>query len=422
LTEGLFEVEEACRVCGSEDLLPVLDLGAQPPANSLRSDPSEEQVDVPLELVFCGSCRVPQLTVTVDPAALFSQYVWVTGTARATHDYSAVFRDRIVATMGSDSDAEPFLVEVASNDGTFLRRFQEVGWRVLGVDPAQNIVDEAVAAGVPTRCDFFDLGVAAAVEADHGRADVLVARNVIPHVKAIHSILEGVVAMLHDDGVAAIEFHSASRIVEELHYDSIYHEHLFYFSLSTLSALCRRYGLQAFDVFDSPISGGSRVLLLSADGRPEAAALSEALAGEVEMGITDYETWRAFGEGSRRHASRLAEVVGEQADRVPVIGYGASARSSTMLNFAGIDVGRVSAVIDQNPGKQGQYTPGTNIPIVDRDEGLRMLGDDGVVLLLAWNFAEEILEGLRADGIRCEVVVPLPGDVRSIRGEDPWRS
>ncbi|MEC9395525.1 MAG: hypothetical protein VYA89_06710, partial [Actinomycetota bacterium] len=117
MTEGLFEVEEACRVCGSEDLLPVLDLGAQPPANSLRSDPSEEQVDVPLELVFCGSCRVPQLTVTVDPAALFSQYVWVTGTARATHDYSAVFRDRIVATMGRDRAAARFVGAVARGGG-----------------------------------------------------------------------------------------------------------------------------------------------------------------------------------------------------------------------------------------------------------------------------------------------------------------
>jgi len=422
MAEGLFEIEGACRVCDSQDLMPVLDLGNQPPANSLRSDPSEGLVEIPLELVFCGSCRVPQLTATVDPEALFSRYVWVTGTARATHDYSVVFRDRIVDSAHGVHDAEPFLVEVASNDGTFLRRFQEVGWRVLGVDPAQNIVDEAVAGGVPTRCDFFDLGVARGVAEEHGRADVVVARNVIPHVKAIHSILEGFVDLLDDDGVAAFEFHSASRIVEELHYDSIYHEHLFYFSLSTLSALCRRYGLLAFDVFDSPISGGSRVLLLSADGRPETAALRDALTGETEAGVTDYRTWRAFGVESIQHAARLAEVVGGRAKDGPVIGYGASARSSTMLNFAGIDVGLVSAVIDQNPGKQGCYTPGTDIPIVARDDGLRMLGDEGVVLLLAWNFGEEILEGLRADGVGCDVLVPLPGDIRTIRGDDAWRS
>ena len=422
MVDEVFKIESDCRTCGSSDLLPVLDLGDQPPANSLRSDPAEDLVAVPLNLVFCGTCRVAQLTATVDPVELFARYVWVTGTAQATRDYSHKFRDQIVTAHGDSGDANRFLVEVASNDGTFLRRFQEVGWKVLGVDPAQNIVDEAVTSGVPTRCDFFDLGVAEEIEREHGPADVVVARNVIPHVKAIRSIMEGIAALIGNRGIAAIEFHSANRIVEELHYDSIYHEHLFYFSLTTLSELCGRFGLVAFDVFDSPISGGSRVLLLSAGWKKETEGLRVGLKEEADSGVCDYETWKRFGEASKRHAAALATCVRERAVRGPVVGYGASARSSTMLNFAGIDVSLVSAVIDQNSSKQGLYTPGTDIPVVTRPEGLSLLGDKGSILLLAWNFADEILGGLRSDGVGCDVMVPLPGDVRTIRGDDEWRS
>ena len=404
----MFEIETECRVCRSERLLPVLDLGSQPPANSLRSDPDEQLEAVPLELVFCADCSTSQLTATVDPAELFRDYVWVTGTARTTRQYSEVFRDRVLGVVGRPDDL--MVVEVASNDGTFLARFQEAGCRVLGVDPAANIVEVANEAGVPTRCDFFDLRVAGEIRAEHGSADVVIARNVIPHVKEIHSIIRGIAHLL-DDGIAVIEFHTASRIVTELHYDSIYHEHLFYFSLSTLASLCGRYGLRAFEVFDSPISGGSRVLVLARTDRPVSAALVEGLAEEEAVGLNDYRAWEAFSRASRRHALELRDVVRDCSRRSRIVGYGASARSSTMLNYAGITTDDVAVVIDENPYKQGRYTPGTDLPIVSRPEGLDLLGREGTVLLLAWNFADEILGDLRRDGIANDVIIPLPGSV-----------
>ena len=404
----MFEIETECRVCRSERLLPVLDLGSQPPANSLRSDPGEQLEVVPLELVFCADCRTSQLTATVDPAELFRDYVWVTGTARTTRQYSEVFRDRVLGIVGRTDDR--MVVEVASNDGTFLARFQDAGCRVLGVDPAANIVEVANEAGVPTRCDFFDLRVAEEVRAEHGPADVVIARNVIPHVREVHSIIEGMAHLL-DDGTAVIEFHTASQIVRELHYDSIYHEHLFYFSLSTLASLCGRYGLRAFEVFDSPISGGSRVLVLARTDRPVSAALVEGLAEEEAAGLNGHLAWEAFSRASRRHALELRDVVRDCSRRSRIVGYGASARSSTMLNYAGITTDDVAVVIDENPYKQGRYTPGTDLPIVSRPEGLDLLGRDGTVLLLAWNFADEILGDLRRDGIANDVIIPLPGSV-----------
>ena len=402
----MFEIETECRVCRSERLLPVLDLGSQPPANSLRSDPGERLEVVPLELVFCADCRTSQLTATVDPAELFRDYVWVTGTARTTRQYSEVFRNRILGVAGRADDR--MVVEVASNDGTFLARFQEAGCRVLGVDPAANIVDVANEAGVETRCDFFDLRVAEEVRTEHGSADVVIARNVIPHVKEIHSIIEGMAHLL-DDGIAVIEFHTASRIVDELHYDSIYHEHLFYFSLSTLASLCERYGLHAFEVFDSPISGGSRALVLARTARPVSPALRDGLAEEEAAGLNGHLAWEAFGRASSRHALELRDVVRDCSRGSRIVGYGASARSSTMLNYAGITTDDVAAVIDENPYKQGRYTPGTDLPIISRPEGLDILGRDGTILLLAWNFADEILGGLRRDGIANDVIIPLPG-------------
>ena len=411
---GVFDLVDDCRICGSADLRPVLDLGPQPLANSLRRESAEVLEEIPLDLVFCGSCQTPQLTATVDPAELFRHYIWVTGTARTTRAYSTEFRDRIIGIAEAAGADLPTIVEVASNDGTFLRRFQEAGWQVLGVDPAENIASKAQTDGIPTRCDFFDRTIADDIRAESGPADVVVARNVIPHVRAIHSILDGISALVAEDGVAVIEFHSADRIVKELHYDSIYHEHLFYFSLITLSSLCTRYGLHAFDVFDSPISGGSRVLLLSRSKREKTAALRRGLEAEEAMGLGMYEIWQRFGEESLRHARSLADVVSDRAKRSPVIGYGASARSSTMLNFAGIGNTEVTAVIDQNPGKQGLFTPGTDIPIVSRSDGLPLLGDDGAVLLMAWNFADEIVGDLRSDGVHCDVIVPLPGQVRTV--------
>ena len=404
----MFEIETECRVCRSERLLPVLDLGPQPLANGLRSDPGERLEAVPLELVFCADCCTSQLTATVDPAELFGDYVWVTGTARTTRQYSEVFRDWVLGVVGRPDDR--MVVEVASNDGTFLARFQDAGCRVLGVDPAANIVVVANEAGIPTRCDFFDLRVAVEVRAEHGPADVVIARNVIPHAKDIHSIVEGMSHLL-DDGIAVIEFHTALQIVNELHYDSIYHEHLFYFSLSTLASLCERYGLHAFEVFDSPISGGSRVLVLARADRPVSAALREGLAKEEAMGLNDHRAWERFGRASERHAIQLRDVVRHCGRRSRIVGYGASARSSTMLNYAGVTSDDVAAVIDENPYKQGRYTPGTDLPIVSRSEGLDLLGRDGTVLLLAWNFADEILGDLRRDGVLNDVILPLPGSV-----------
>ncbi len=406
--QRIFTEIDACRLCSSKDLHEVLDLSSQPPANSLRKDLNELVPNAPLKLLQCGHCCGVQLTATVDPAYLFSQYVWVTATSATARIYSEFYCTEVLKRIAVKS---PFVVEVASNDGTFLKQFREKGCSILGVDPAKNIAMKATSAGIPTLAEFFNLTIAQKILVEHKRPDIVMARNVIPHVKEIHSIVEGLSGLVSSEGIVVIEFHYAKTIAEELHYDSIYHEHLFYFSIKSLAALFAQYGLYAFDVFSSPISGGSLVLFFSRKKIKLTEELSDLIEIEEQSGLNHLSTWQKFGAEAKEHAANLKKIVAEYALNGPLVAYGASARSSTLMNFAGISSQEIDSVIDRNPIKHGLYTPGTNIPIVSYEEGLKRL-DGKHLLLLAWNFEKEIVQDLRASGFKGDIIVPLPNEVR----------
>lgn len=405
--QQIFSEIDACRLCSSKDLHDVLDLGSQPPANSLRKNLNESVPNAPLKLVQCRHCSAIQLTATVDPAYLFSQYVWVTATSATARSYSETYCAEVLKRTVVKS---PFVVEVASNDGTFLKQFKDKGCSILGVDPAQNIATKAISAGIPTLAEFFHVEIAQKILSEHQRPNIVMARNVIPHVKEIHSIVEGLSTLVDSDGMVVIEFHYAKTIAEELHYDSIYHEHLFYFSIKSLAAIFAQYGLYPFDAFTSLISGGSLVLFFSSNKIEPSAALNKLVTTEEQSGLNYLRTWQEFGAKSKKHARNLKEIVAEYSKYSPLVAYGASARSSTLMNFAGISNQEIEYVIDRNPIKQGLYTPGTNILIVSYEEGLKRL-DGKHLLLLAWNFEEEIVQNLRASGFKGDIIVPLPNEI-----------
>ncbi len=382
-------------------------MGDQPPANSLRNTLTDVVPTAPLKLVHCAACAATQLTATVDPEYLFSKYVWVTATSSTAREYSKYFCEEVLKRAHS---SKPFVVEVASNDGTFLGQFKDRGCNILGVDPAQNIASEASSKGIPTLPEFFDEQIAKSITKNHGQAGVVMARNVIPHVKEIHSIIKGLATLAGTSGIAVIEFHYAKKIVDELHYDSIYHEHLFYFSLKSLMNLCAKYGLNAFDVFVSPISGGSLVLFLSALAVEQTPLLRIKIAEEERSGLNELKIWQKFGEDAKNHAQDLSSLVNDYNQRGAVVGYGASARSSTMLNFAGIRSKQIDCIIDRNPLKHGKYTPGTDIPIVSFEDGLKKMEGKNL-LLLAWNFEEEVVDDLRANGFKGDIIIPLPSKI-----------
>lgn len=405
--QRIFTEIDACRLCFSKDLHDVLDLGSQPPANSLRKELNASVLNAPLKLVQCGDCSAVQLTATVDPAYLFSQYVWVTATSATARSYSEFYCAEVLKRTAVKS---PFVVEVASNDGTFLKQFKDKGCSILGVDPAKNIATTATSAGIPTLAEFFDVNISRKILVEHKRPNIVMARNVIPHVKEIHSIVEGLSDLVNSDGIVVIEFHYAKTIAEELHYDSIYHEHLFYFSIKSLSTLFAQYGLYPFDSFTSPISGGSLVLFFSSEKIEPSIAFRDLVKTEEQSELNHLDTWQQFGAESKKHADNLKKIVVEYAKKSPLVAYGASARSSTLMNFAGISNQEIDSVIDRNPIKHLLYTPGTNIPIVSYEEGLKRL-DGKHLLLLAWNFEEEIVQDLRKSGFKGDIIVPLPNKV-----------
>ena len=405
----IFEKISNCRICNSANIESFMDLTDQPPANSLRDDLNEVLPNVPLQLVHCSNCTTIQLSATVDPKYLFSHYVWVTGTSKTAKEYSKYFSTNVLQRSKKEN---PFVVEIASNDGTFLKDFAKNGCKVLGVDPAKNIAEIATKDGVPTLAEFFNLDTSNSIKEKNGNADIVFARNVIPHVKEVHSIIEGISNLLKEDGLGVIEFHYSQIILDELHYDSIYHEHLFFYSLQSIIFLLNQYGLMPFDLTQSPISGGSLVIYFSKFQREQTSQLLDAIKKEKDNKTNELETWKNFATECEKHANELKLIVEKYKSNGPVIAYGASARSSTMLNYAGLNSQMIDYVIDKNPLKHGRYTPGTNIPIISFEEGKKLFNNCGTILLLAWNFENEITEELRANGYTGSIIVPLPNVIR----------
>ena len=408
--EPQYRTITACRLCGARSLTDVLDLGTQPLANSLVDHTSGHEAMIPLEMVYCRDCGLAQLSVDVDPAVLFRDYVWVTGTSASTREYCQGLADWIMSRVSIEA---PRVFEMASNDGTLLQTLADRGARVLGIDPAVNLATDATARGVETIPDFLTAETAKQIEATRGKFDVVIARNVMSHVPDPLGAVEALSRLTVDEGLVLIEFHSAQTILEELHYDSIYHEHTMYHSLHTMQRLMSTAGLKAFDVRRSPISGGSWALLARKTdiAPPMSKDLAEALEYDRRSGIGEESAWLDFGRRAESHRDKLSHEISKLAESgQPMVAYGASARSSTMLNYLGPVTKALQAIADASPLKHGKYSPGVNIPIVSPQAVLEM--NPHAIVLFAFNFEDEILRFLKDAGWKGEVVVPFPGDPR----------
>lgn len=405
------KAETRCRSCGAPDPEGFFDLGRQPLANALVPDPAVPDRTFPLSLSMCRECGLVQLDHTADPEELFSSYVWVTGTSGTARAYAEDFCNRLLDRLAPGSEGT--ILEVASNDGTFLKPFLRRGLSCLGVDPAANIVERVAAEGIPCQCGFFGAELAGHLVDAQGPARAVFARNVLPHVAGTNDFVAGLRRCAGTTGLVAVEFHDARVILDELHYDSIYHEHLCYFTLRTLSRLLTAHGLHPFDVEQSPISGGSLVLYAAPVARPKTAALTRLEAEEAAGGANDPQAWRDFAARARSHRDALCALLdAEIAAGRRVVGYGASARSATLLNFCGIGPERIRAIADQNPMKHHLYSPGRHIPILPPEAVVGADAPDGgpdTVVVLAWNFLDEIVGILRERfGFTGRIIRPLP--------------
>ena len=383
----------------------ILNLGDQPPANSLYAPNDETPSSIPLRLMYCEGCSTVQLGESVDPGYLFGKYLWVTGTSAKARQHSREFSKNALVRCANN---RPFVIEIASNDGTFLKRFLELDCEVLGIDPAKNIAELASNNGVPTLAEFFTVDLAKRLVQEKGKSDIVFARNVLPHVKEINSVVEGIKVLLSNEGLGIVEFHDTGLILEELHYDSIYHEHLFLFSLKTISQLLEKYHLYVFDIMPSPISGGSWVVYFSKSFQEKSISLKNAEKIEDQGGVNSLENWLRFKANAESHKEKLKDILTSSTNKL--LAYGASARSSTLLNFCKIDHKHISAIIDKNALKHGMLTPGSKIPIISYEEATPRLNEYNRILILAWNFQVEIINDLRKSGYEGEFIIPLPGE------------
>jgi SAM-dependent methyltransferase len=384
-----------CRGCGSPDgaaLVPVLDLGETPLANRLLlpGQLDEPEPTYPLDLAFCPDCTLLQITETVPPEELFRDYLYFSSFSDTMVRHARDSAERLIAarSLGPDS----LVVEAASNDGYMLQFFAQRGVPVLGIEPARNIAKVARERGIPTIDEFFSDELASRLAGEGKQADVFLGNNVLAHVADLNGFVRGIKAILAPDGRSVIEAPYAKDMLDHVEFDTIYHEHLCYFSLTALDRLFRRHGLEVVDVERVPIHGGTIRFTSAHAGaaRPSDAVVS-LLAEEQAWGVEQPEAYLSFGrrvEGLKRALiDRLSAIKGEGKR---IAAYGASAKGSTLLHYFGIGRETLDFVVDRSTHKQGRFTAGTHLPILAAEHLLEAMPD--YVLLLTWNFADEILE------------------------------
>jgi len=398
-----------CLGCGLGLPEPFLDLGKTPLANAFirPEEVRNQEATFQLAITCCPACHLVQLTDLVPPEKLFREYLYFSSYSDSYLAHAKEMVESLIERFHLSPGSR--VIEIASNDGYLLQYFKQRGIRILGVEPAQNIAAEAQRRGIPTLSRFFETDIVDDITKDFGQADLIIGNNVLAHVPRINDFLIAVRACLQPSGIAVFEFPYLKELLEKIEFDTIYHEHVFYFSLSAIKTLVERAGLHLFDVIRQFVHGGSlRVFLQKTSTQSSKSNLVAIFAEEQAGGLTSLDRYVSFGKEVVSLKSDLRSLLGRlKASGKRLAAYGAPAKGNTLLNYCGIGTNLLDFTVDRSSHKQGLLTPGSRLPIKRPDDLLKEMPD--YTLILPWNIAEEIVnqqkEYLHKGG---KFIIPVP--------------
>jgi SAM-dependent methyltransferase len=395
-----------CRICFGKNFHKIINLGEMPPANAFlgQDELKRAEEQFPLSLYFCNDCGLVQLRHVVDPEILFKNYHYQTSASAPLVKH---FREMALEIASKHiKNADELVVEIGSNDGVLLENLKQSA-RVLGVDPDEKMAEIANSRGVPTLTGFFNKNTAKEILKNHGQAKVIVANNVLAHIDDLHSVIDGVKILLSGNGRFIFEAHWVGNLIGNGGYDQIYHEHLCYFSLHSISRLAKKFGLKVLDVALVPIHGESLKVTIGKNGSVN-KSVEMFLKKEKKLGLEKSATYEKFSKKVKTNKKELVKLLKQlKKDGKTIVGYGAPAKGNTLLNYCGIGPDILDFITDTTPIKQGLFTPGTRIPIMHPEKVHQTTPD--YILLLAWNYAPEILKketALRKKGVK--FIIPVP--------------
>lgn len=382
-----------CLVCGKKTLHMYLDLGKTALANTYlkKRDLQKKEARFPLQVFFCTSCFSVQLGEIVSRKKLFENYAYFSSTSPQLEEYFKKYAQTVYSRFPEQSMR--FTLEIASNDGILLKYFQKHGARVLGIDPAKNIARVANKNGIPTLPLFFNEKIAQKIKMKSGTAGIITANNILAHTDIPHSIIKGVKVLLDKKGVFVFEVQYLLDLIQKNEFDNTYHEHVFHFSLHPLTTLLKKWGLEIFDVENVEGQGGS--LRIYAGHTPlvfkKKSIVNKILQKEKKVGLHKAKTYTLFGAKPKIIKKELIELIEKlKKQNKKIVGYGASAKGNTLLQYCGLTHNDILYIVDTAPSKQGKFTPGSHIPIVDPSQLKKNVPD--YILILAWNFADSIMK------------------------------
>lgn len=406
---GEYRHNETCRFCGSSAVLRFLKMGNMPLAGGfLRKEDIAGEKLYPLDVYLCSECKLVQLLDVVPREVLFGEYFYMSSTTKTLtrhfKDLAKLFSDKFL-------DDGSFVVEIGSNDGVLLSPLKELGIRAVGFEPSRNISKIAAEKGLDVVNDYFTCKTAAEAAKRMGKADLVSASNVFAHIEDLHDVVEGVDEILKENGIFVFEVHYLLDIIQKMQYDTIYHEHLYYHSLTALTSFFREHGMEIFDVQRIPIHEGSIRVFVKREGDKKHEKTSEVtnlIEIERKAGLDVQGTFVQFGQDVASHRTKLVSMLRKlKAEGKNIIGYGAPGRGNTLLNYCGIGKDILDYVTDESPTRQGKFIPGMHIPIVSPANIVKTKPD--IALMLAWSYRKEILEKekefVKNGG---KFIVPLP--------------